>query len=291
MAGTAIALALIATFNASTIKWHPSWQTALKAASKSGKLVYVFVYLPHRLPCAQMDRRTFHDRDVIKLLGNFECAAVDASTIEGGRFVERFQLPWIRDDQTGIKMAVVPNHLFFTPKGRELHRQVGYVPPIAFKALLERVLKLNELIRAVHRDPKNASLQAELGHLYLQLNRNREGRQHLELAIALDPDNAKRAKQRGLLDLAILTIKEDPRLAIQRLRRWLEQYGRGEMRIEAEFYLASAYVAAGEKAKADDILIKYVKAKKGTLEAESFWGARARALYRELHEKKTAAAP
>ena len=286
MAGARVALIMAALVAASGIKWHPSWQTAMKAAAKSGKLVYIFVYLPRRAPCAQMDERTFRDPEVIKLMRKFEAAAVDASTIEGGRFVERYHLPLMRDPQRGLKIAIVPNHLFFTPKGRELHRQVGYLPPIAFRALLQRVLKLNELIQAVHRSPKDPRLQAELGHLYLELNREREGRRHLELAIALDPDNSAGAKQRGILDLAILSIKEDPKLAIGRLRRWLEQYGRGEMRVEAEFYLASAYIAAGHRAKAEDILIKYVKAKKGTIEAESYWGARARALYDTLHGKK-----
>ncbi len=285
MAGTAVALALAAVLTGGKIQWHPTWQTAMKAANKSGKLVYVFVYLPGRLPCAQMDRGTFRDPEVLKLMKKFEAAPVDASTIEGGRFVERFQLPWIRDRQTGLKLAVVPNHLFFTPDGRELHRQVGYMPASAFRVLLNRVLRLDELIKAVHRNPKDAAAQAELGHLYLQLDREREGRRHLELAVALDPDNSKRAKQRALLDFAVLAIKTDPQVAIERLRRWIERYGRGEMRIEAEYHLAAAYLAAGQRAKADGILLKYVRAKKGTLEAESYWGARARALYDMVHGK------
>ncbi len=52
--------------------------------------------------------------------------------------------------------------------------------------------------------------------------------------------------------------------------------------MEAQFYLATAYVAAGRKAEAEKVLLPFRDAKKGTLEADSEWGARARALLREL---------
>ncbi|MBC7287881.1 MAG: hypothetical protein H5T86_07525 [Armatimonadetes bacterium] len=280
------ALAALVCASSSGIDWHPSWQTAMKAASKSRKVVYVFVYLPGRATCAQMDQKSLRDPEVVKAMASFEAAPVDASTPEGGKFVEVYKLPWIRDPQRGIKLAVVPNHLFFAPDGKELHRQVGYIPPIAFRALLQRVLKLRELTDAVKRSPKDPKLQAQLGHLHLELNHEDEGRRHLELAIALDPDNRAGAAERARLDLAILTVKRDPELGASRLQAWLDSYPRSPLRMEAEFYLATAYAAAGRIQQADAVLQKFRNAKPGTPEAESEWGARARALYKSLHSSE-----
>lgn len=265
-----------------TIDWHPTWQAALKAAKKKGHIAYIFVYLPARAACAQMDKFSFHDPEVIKLMKDLEAGAVDAATVDGGRFVELYKLAVIRDAQRGIKLAVVPAHLFFAPDGTELHRQYGYIVPRAFAALIQRVQQLYALRKSVARNPGDAKTHAELGHLYLKLNRIEEGRKHLEKAIALDPDNRAGAAARARLDIAIITIKSDPKLAIDRLRRWLDQYGRSPLRVEALFYLATAYVAADRLAEAKTVLLPFRNAKKGTPEADSDWGALARRLLKEI---------
>lgn len=267
------------------IDWHPSYEMALQASKRNGRLAYVFVYLPRRAACAQMDQRTFRDPKVRTLLGEFECAAVDASTPAGGAFVERYKMQYIRDPQTGIKLATVPGHVFFRPDGTILHRQYGFIPAPGFVALLQRVKRLHELQVALRRNPRDAAIVSELSHLLLLLGHDEEGRRYAEMAIALDPDNAAGARERAHLDIAILTIKSNPELAIERLLRWLDEYGMSKNRVEAQFYLATAYVAADQTDKAMTVLAPFERAKKGTLEAESEWGARARALLKALKEQ------
>jgi len=267
------------------IDWHPSYETALQAGKRNGRLVYVFVYLPRRATCAQMDQRTFKDPQVRSLLSGFECGAVDASTQEGGAFVERYKIQYIRDPQTGIKLATVPAHVFFRPDGTILHRQYGFIPPPGFVALLQRVKRLHELQVALRQGPNNARIVSELSHLLLLLGYDEEGRRYAEMAVALDPTNAVGARERAHLDLAILTIKRDPQLAIERLLRWLEDYRGSKNRVEAQFYLATAYVAADQVEKAQAVLAPFERAKKGTPEADSEWGARARALLKALREQ------
>lgn len=266
------------------IDWHPSYEMALQAAKRSGRLVYVFVYLPRRAACAQMDQRTFKDPQVRSLLGGFECGAVDASTAAGGAFVERYKMQFIRDPQTGIKLATVPGHVFFRPDGTILHRQYGFIPPPGFVALLQRVKRLHELQATLRSNPKDARTTSELSHLLLLLGHDEEGRRYAEMAIALDPDNAAGARERAHLDIAILTIKSNPDLAVERLLRWLDDYRGSKNRVEAQFYLASAYVAADQTDKALAVLAPFERAKRGTPEAESEWGARARALLKALKE-------
>jgi len=229
-----------------------------------------------------MEEFSFRNPQVIQAMQVVEAGSLNASTTEGGKFVERYKLPWIRDPQRGIKLAVVPMHMFFGPDGAELHRQTGYIPPEAFSALVGRVRELQRYKSRVSANQKDAASHAQLGHIYLMLDQEAAGRRHLEMAIALDPDNRVGACERARLDLAILTIKTDPSLAIQRLRNWLASYGRSSLRLEAEFYLATAYVAAGRKDDAAAVLERYKNPKKGTPEADSEWGARARALLNEL---------
>jgi hypothetical protein len=119
----------------------------------------------------------------------------------------------------------------------------------------------------------------------LLLGYDEEGRRYAEMAVALDPTNAVGARERAHLDLAILTIKRDPQLAIERLLRWLEDYRGSKNRVEAQFYLATAYVAADQVEKAQAVLAPFERAKKGTPEADSEWGARARALLKALREQ------
>ncbi|MCX7598322.1 MAG: hypothetical protein N2512_05580 [Armatimonadetes bacterium] len=264
------------------IDWHPTYEAALQAGKRNGRIVYVFVYLPRRAACAQMDQRTFKDPKVRSLLSGFECGAVDASTPAGGMFVERYKMQYIRDPQTGLKLATVPGHVFFRPDGTILHRQYGFIPPPGFVALLQRIRRLHELQVALQRNPKDAGTVSELSHLLLVLGHDEEGRRYAEMAIALDPDNAAGARERAHLDLAILTIKSNPELAVERLLRWLDEYRGSRNRVEAQFYLATAYVAADRTDEALAVLAPFERAKKGTPEAESDWGARARALLKAL---------
>jgi len=151
--------------------------------------------------------------------------------------------------------------------------------------LLQRVKRLHELQVALRQGPNNARIVSELSHLLLLLGYDEEGRRYAEMAVALDPTNAVGARERAHLDLAILTIKRDPQLAIERLLRWLEDYRGSKNRVEAQFYLATAYVAADQVEKAQAVLAPFERAKKGTPEADSEWGARARALLKALREQ------
>ncbi len=284
VAAAALAAALTAVAPAASVKWHISVEAALKAARKSGRPVYVFVYLPYRANCWQMDKFCFHDATIARLMKNFECAGVNAATPGGAAFVDKHKLAKIRDPNTGIVLALVPAHLFLKPDGSELHRQYGYTAPPAFKALLERVLELYRTQKQIARKP-SAALYAKAGHLLLVLGREDESRRYLSKAIDLGQGRDPEAVRRARLDLAILAIKRDPDVAIRRLRMWLDEYGDTPDRCEAEFYLATAYVKAGKRAQAEQLLLKYMRAKKGSPEAESIWGARARRLYRDLKKQ------
>jgi hypothetical protein len=287
-AACSLSIALLYALAAPTadLEWHTNWEAAVKAGGKNNRIAYIFVYLPYRAACNQVDQRTFSNAEVRKRLARFELGGVDASTLEGGAFVKLYKLAWIQEPRSKMRLAVVPAHIFFSPDGTVLHRQYGFIAAAGFAALLDRVDVLRHSRAALRQNPRDARAAAECGHTLLLLGQTDEGRRYLEMAIGLDPENAAGAAERARLDLAILTMKTDPDLAVERLRRWLDTYGQSPLRLEARFYLATAYVVAGDTAQADAVLAPFVNARKGSPEADSDWGARARKLYKEIHKSR-----
>ncbi len=281
-----LTLALVYSLAAPSVglDWHPDWQTAVAAAAKSGRTAYIFVYLPYRASCGQMDQRTFSNTAVIKRLDKFELGQVDASTLDGGAFVKRYNLAWIQEPHSKMKLAVVPAHLFFAPDGTVIHREYGFIPASGFVALLDRVETLRHCRAALKQNPRDASACAQMGHTLILLDKVAEGRRYAEMSIAYDPSDTTGAPMRARLDLAILAIKSDPDLGVERLRRWMDAYGNGALRLEGRFYLATAYYAAGNTRATEDTLMPFVNARKGSPEADSDWGAMARKLYKDIHK-------
>jgi hypothetical protein len=287
MAATcSLTLALLYGLAAPTVglDWHPDWQVAVEAAAKTGHIAYIFVYLPYRTSCGQMDQRTFSNTEVIKRLDKFELGQVDASTPDGGAFVRKYNLAWIQEPHSKMKLAVVPAHLFFGPDGTLIHRQYGFIPAQGFAALLDRVDTLRHCRAALKQNPRDASACAQMGHTLILLGQVEEGRRYAEMSIAYDPSDATGAPIRSRLDLAILAIKSDPNLGVERMRRWMDAYGASSLRLEGRFYLATAYYAAGNSRACEDALLPFVNARKGSPEAESEWGAMGRKLYQQLHK-------
>jgi hypothetical protein len=287
MAATcSLTLALLYAFATPAVglDWHPNWTTAVEAAAKNGRVAYIFVYLPYRTTCGQMYQRTFSNAEVIKRLDHFDLGDVDASTKDGGDFVRRYNLAFIQDPHSKMKLAVVPAHLFFAPDGTLLLRQYGFIPAQGFAALLDRVDILRHCRAQLKQNSHDASACAQMGHTLIVLNQIDDGRRYAEMAIAYDPSDATGAPIRARLDLAILAIKSDPNVGVDRLRRWLDAYGTSALRLEGRFYLATAYYAAGNTRAAEDTLMPFVNARKGSPEGESDWGALGRGLYKEIHK-------
>lgn len=284
-ATTALALALVYGLAAPTVglDWHPTWPMALKASAKSGHVAYIFVYLPYRAACGQMDERTFSNTQVIKGLAKFECGQLNAALPENADFIRKYKLAYMEDPHTKAKLAVVPAHVFLAPDGKVLLREYGYIPAPGFVGLLDQVEVLRHCEAALKKNPHDASACAQMGHTLLLVGKKKEGRRYSELAIAYDPGGTTSGPCRARLDLAVVEIKGNPKLGLHKMKRWWSAYKDSSLRLEGRFYLATAYYAAGDTKSAQETLLPFVDAHKGTPEADSEWGALGRKLYQEIH--------
>lgn len=256
-----MAMAMARVFGAE-LPSHSDWESAQKQAQQSGKYILAYVFQPGQEACVAMDTITFVHEGVIKALQDFEFLAINGDAARHRAFCERFRVGtrWDPDSdrrEGRTRFGAVPAFLFLDAAGQEYFRTYGYYAPDVFIHMLGQARQIIQLQRALQERPQDARLQADLGHLYLELERPLQAKPLLEAAIKLDPQNSTGARADAELDLIILSIPDDPDLAIRQLLAYQFNYPQSPRGLEIRYFLAVAQLAAGREKKAEQILLDF----------------------------------
>lgn len=259
---TSIALFIAVVLSASAqteIRWEKDLGAAQAAARQHQKYMLVYVYEPRHSACVEMDRSTFSDPKVVAAMNAFETVAVNGDASTNKAFCERYKVGLQSNEDKGVKMnfSAIPGYLFLDADGKEYFRAFGYYPPLLFIGLLQDAARVIELTNKVALNPGDARAQADLGHLYLGLERDELGKPLLEKAIKLDPENAAGARADAELDLLVLTIPDNPELAGRNLVAFQFNYPGTTRTLEIRYFLAVAQIAAGKLEQAEKILLDF----------------------------------
>lgn len=92
------------------------WKDVAAKARKSGKYIFVDAYTAWCLPCRQLKNVTFRDKNAAAYFSkNFVNYAVDMEKGEGVQLAEEWDI------------MAYPSLLFFTPEGKMIMKQIGYI--------------------------------------------------------------------------------------------------------------------------------------------------------------------
>jgi len=241
---------------------HTAWADAQAAARTSGKFIFAYVYQRGHDACVAMENNTFGNEDVIAALQGYEMLSLNGDTAQNRDFCDRYHVGTRYNeeqdqDEGKTAFAAVPALLFLDRSGTEYYRTYGFHAPDVFLHLLGQVAKVIEWRCALGQQPQNARLHADLGRLYLEMNRQATGRPLLEAAVKLDPNNEAGARADAELDLILLSMPDDPMLALRSLVAYQFNHPETTRLLEIHFYMAVAQLAAGKEAQAERILLDF----------------------------------
>jgi thioredoxin 1 len=92
------------------------WKDVAAQARKSGKYIFVDAYTTWCLPCRQLKNVSFKDKSAVAYFNkNFINCAVDMEKGEGIALAEKWNV------------MAYPALLFFTPEGKLIMKQIGYI--------------------------------------------------------------------------------------------------------------------------------------------------------------------
>lgn len=165
------------------VQWrHESFDQVLQLAQKENKFVFMDFYATWCGPCHKLDKETFPDPSVGKLLNAMLPVEYDAEKGAGLELAKKF------------KVRAYPTLIVLGPDGKEIDRHLGYMPPAEFVATIEGFTKgvgtTADLQAQLEKDPNNPDLLYQLGMKYADAGRSDEATATLSKAIALDPKDA-----------------------------------------------------------------------------------------------------
>lgn len=109
-----------------------AWTDIIQKAKKSHKYIFVDVSASWCLPCRQLEMESFRDSAVAAYYNdNFISFAIDAEKGSGIELADRW------------KIAAYPTLLYFTPDGRMVMRQTGFVDSKRLLDLSKQALSRN----------------------------------------------------------------------------------------------------------------------------------------------------
>ena len=250
LAGRAILLAAallllsLSAAQAADVKWYTRVEDAQAAAAQSGKPVYLFIFAPSQKACQLMRTQTLSSPAIAAFLSaNFECCAVDSVLTVNKAIIDRYAWSVSKSEGGQVRFGSMPAHVFTNAKGDPYFTFWGYTPPEGFIVKLDQAKQIVATKRALDANPNDARALADLGHVLLEVEDYDDGRKHLVRAKELDPQNKAGALEDATLDLAILSIVEDPIRAGQELGRFMKDYPKSDRILEATYWRAVCHYA------------------------------------------------
>jgi len=118
-----------------------SWNQVLEKAKAENKFIFVDCFATWCGPCREMDRITYPEADVGKLLNaSFLSLKLQCDTSKNDGIEERMQYADARRVVSGLQVTGYPTLLFFSPEGRLVHREVGFLAPEQFIGAAEKAI-------------------------------------------------------------------------------------------------------------------------------------------------------
>jgi TolA-binding protein len=227
------------------------WELALDLAKRSREPVMAFVHVEGLQLTDTMDNLTFADEAVTAATKAFLCVRVEVFEPESGPFLDRYNLRRV-NAEPGEELTVRGGHaypvtVFISPSGAAEHMVYGFLMADAFVKVTEQAAEVIKLRGKLEDNPDDAPALGRLGGLYVELQRYGAGRDVLQKAIALDPDNAAGVREGALLDLALTVMAaEEYPLAVELLTSHAAQFPESDSRCKAQFLLGGALLAGAE---------------------------------------------
>jgi tetratricopeptide (TPR) repeat protein len=196
-----------------------------------------------------LEDSTFTSKDVIVLSKDMVFAKAEAKkdTV-------------VRDQ---YEIAGFPTVILMKSSGEEIDRIYGYLPPEEFVSTIQSYLQgketLDDIKNRFQKDSVDVELAFKLADKYEARRRYDEAKLYYQKVVDLDPEDEKGKGKDALFDIAWLEIREKEYLkAVDAFKNFLEKFPEGEMAEDAERYIASSYVKAGDTTKALDLFEKFL---------------------------------
>lgn len=192
-----VGLARLAEAAETAVEFRPiAFEAATKAATAEGKLVMIDFYTTWCEPCKRLDKETWTDASVGKLMGEKAVALKLDAEKEGRELAKRY------------KIDAYPTTLVLKPDGTEVDRVVGFREPAAFKLEFGKVLLLAQSGKSGLEQAKKAVVDADA----------EEAMPHFELAQKLARSGDSEAALKELV-WCWEEGRKDPEFAVSRNSR------------------------------------------------------------------------
>jgi thioredoxin-related protein len=175
-----VAASLSAVVAAKDIKWEASYETALAAAKKSGKLLMIDFWTDWCGWCNRLDEDTYPDAAVVAQSKRMVNVKVDGDSGPGPDLVKKYAI------------RGYPTILFIDGNGEVFGRIVGYEPPEPFARDIKRIIdghadfpKLKSRLAVNEKDVEAA---ARLAAIYAGKGEPKEAESCLAKAEKADPN-------------------------------------------------------------------------------------------------------
>jgi len=235
------------------------WRAALDRTPQTREPIMAFVCIEHQQLTVLMEQQTFGRIDVDKALRDFLCVRVNALDGVNQPFLDAYGVgrkavdlqvepgqEKLRVDGPG-RTQTYPVTLFINPDGELEHMVYGYAAPDDFVRVLEQVKSIMLAHEALRANANDARALAQLGGLYVELQRYAAGQQALTKALDLDKDDTLGVGETALLDLCIAHLAhEQGEEALQAVSRHIGAYPNSKLRCKAQFLLGGALLASVE---------------------------------------------
>ena len=248
-AGFAFAALLLAGSPTTGVRFERSFDEAMKKARNQHKPVMIDFWAEWCGWCHRLDKTTYVDPTVVKLLAqDFVATKIDTEGSPGeARVAERF-------DVTSL-----PTILFVTPGGHQVLRVNGFQGPGKFPRTVERAketaLKIMGYEQALEKNPRDPAAAAALGTHLFEQELFDEARDLLSRAARDDAQQPPSARRQTRMLLAIIQNLDRKYAAAEALlKEALAIPPTGEDEAKLLFILGRTYMKSGRPAEARKIM-------------------------------------
>lgn len=232
------------------IVWNSSLTEGFKLAQEKNKNLLVDFFKEDCPWCKRLDDSTFTDRDVIRLGLEFLFVKING----------------VKDSVLANPYGVnaYPTVIIFNPKGEEIDRIVGYLPPREFLKTVRSYLKgegtLADYENKLAKDTKNVELLYRVAEKYQDRGNYNKALLFYQTIILLDPKNTKGKTDSTIFNMGLTSMKlKDYPTAVQRFSDLTKSFPKSGLLLDADEYIPYAYAKSGDTTKALNLFQKLLE--------------------------------